>query len=212
MKRRQRGFTLIELLVAVAIFAVIAALAYGGLQSVVNQREDTDAQMQRLRQVQLAFTILARDFSQLEPRPIRDPLGGASLPAFSGGPQNLPLVEFTRGGWMNPLAEVRSTEERVAYELDKDDLVRISWPELDRTAQTQPLKQTLLTKVTAFKVEYLDANNVYQAQWPPLNTTQSQYLNKVPPVVKITVTLKDWGTIDRLFEVATPPLNATTSQ
>jgi general secretion pathway protein J len=33
---RVRGFTLLELLIAVAVFAVVSALAYGGLQAVLS--------------------------------------------------------------------------------------------------------------------------------------------------------------------------------
>ncbi|MGH8401628.1 MAG: type II secretion system minor pseudopilin GspJ [Gammaproteobacteria bacterium] len=136
--RRSNGFTLIELLVAIAIFAIIAAIAYGGLDSVIHQREQTAAAMQQVRAVQLAVTIMDRDFSQLEPRTIRDALQGTPLPAFIGNPQNLPQVEFTHGGWSNPLAEVRSTQQRVAYELDDGKLLRLSWTELDRATQAEP--------------------------------------------------------------------------
>lgn len=199
--RRSGGFTLIELLVAIAIFAIIAALAYGGLDSVVNQRRKTAAAMQQLRTMQLAITIMERDFDQLVPRTIRDSLQGMPLPAIMGNPQNLPQVEFTRGGWSNPLAEVRSTQQRVAYELDNGNLLRLSWTELDRVDQTQPLKQTLLTDVTAFSLRYMDGNGQWQEQWPPLNTSANLYLARLPRAVEIKLTLKDRGEFTRLIEV-----------
>ncbi len=203
MKYRTQGFTLIELLVAVAIFAVIAALAYGGLDSVIRQREQTSSVMNRLRIVQQAFAIMARDFSQLEPRPVRDPLGETPLAAFLSTPQNLPPVSFTRGGWSNPLADVRSTEERIAYQLDDDKLVRLSWPELDNPAQAPPTKQELLTEVSAFDLQFMDSSGQWQTQWPPLNADTNNYLAQVPQAVEISVTLKDWGRITRIIEVAT---------
>ncbi|HVA54439.1 MAG TPA: type II secretion system minor pseudopilin GspJ [Gammaproteobacteria bacterium] len=202
MKYRDHGFTLIELLVAIAIFAIIAVLAYGGLDSVIRQREQTATVMNRLRIVQQAFAIMARDFGQLEPRPVRDPLGETPLAAFLSTPQNLPPVAFTRGGWSNPLADVRSTEERVAYELDDDKLVRLSWPELDDPPQAPPTKQGLLTQVSAFDLRFMDSNDQWQAQWPPLNADANAYLRKVPRAVEISVTLKDWGRITRIIEVA----------
>lgn len=202
MRSQLRGFTLIELLVAVAIFAVVAVLAYGGLDSVIRQREHTAGVMNRLRVVQQAFALMARDFGQLEPRPVRDPLGGTSLAAFLSTPQNLPPVVFTRGGWSNPLADVRSTEERIAYQLDSGKLVRLAWPELDNPPQTLPTKQTLLTGVSAFDLRFLDNSGQWQTQWPPLNADANTYLAQVPQAVEVSVTLKDWGAITRIIEVA----------
>ncbi|HET7922782.1 MAG TPA: type II secretion system minor pseudopilin GspJ [Gammaproteobacteria bacterium] len=200
-RRSSRGFTLIELLVAIAIFAVIAALAYGGLDGVVRQREQTTAAMQQLRSVQLAVSIMARDFSQLVPRSIRGALQGTPLSAFSGAPQNLPQVEFTRGGWSNPLAEVRSTQQRVAYQLDNGTLLRLSWTELDRASQNPPLKQELLTGVTTLSFRYMDGNGQWQEQWPPLNSNPNQYLTRLPRAVEIKLNLKDLGELTRMIEV-----------
>ncbi len=205
MRQRVRGFTLVELLVAVAIFAVIAALAYGGLDSVIRQRERTTTVMNRLREVQMAFAILARDFGQLEPRPVRDPLGPTPLAALISTPQNTPPVTFTRGGWSNPLADVRSTQERVAYELDNNKLVRLSWPELDNPTQSLPTKQDLLTDVSEFDLSFMGNSNQWQTQWPPLNADASAYLAQLPRAVEITVTLKDLGRITRIIEVAVQP-------
>ncbi|MGH8283554.1 MAG: type II secretion system minor pseudopilin GspJ [Gammaproteobacteria bacterium] len=204
MKPNTRGFTLIELLVAVAIFAVIAALAYGGLDSVIHQREQTATVMNRLRVVQQTMNIMTRDFSQLEPRTVRDPLGGTPLAAFISTPQNLPPVTFTRGGWSNPLADVRSTEERVAYQLDNGKLERLSWPELDAVPQTQPTKQILLTDVAGLDLSFMDAGGQWQQQWPPLNALANAYLAQLPRAVKVTITLKDLGRITRIIEVASP--------
>lgn len=204
MSLREPGFTLIEILVAMVIVAIIGVLAYGGLHGLIHEREQTTVQMQRLRLMQQAFTIMTRDFSQLEPRPIRDPLGGTPLAAFISTPQNQPPLVFTRGGWSNPLADVRSTEERVGYQLDNDQLVRLSWPELDVPAQTDPVKQVLLTNVTQFDLRFMDNNDAWQTQWPPLNVNSTLYLTQLPKAVEIDVTLKDLGRITRIIEVATP--------
>lgn len=204
MKQRAGGFTLIEILVAMVIVAVIGVLAYGGLHGLIREREQTAASMDRLRLVQQAFAIMTRDFSQLEPRPVRDPLGGTPLAAFISTPQNQPPLVFTRGGWGNPLADVRSTEERVAYQLDNDQLLRLSWPELDVPAQTQPVKQVLLANVTQFDLRFMDSTGEWQTQWPPLNANSAAYLAQLPRAVEIDVTLKDLGRITRIVQVASP--------
>lgn len=203
-RRCASGFTLIEILVAMVIVAVIGVLAYGGLHGLINERERIAASMQRLQHVQQAFAIMTRDFSQLEPRPVRDPLGGTPLAAIISTPQSQPPLIFTRGGWSNPLADVRSTEERVAYQLDDKKLERLSWPELDVPAQSEPVKQVLLTDVSAFDVLFMDDTGKWQTQWPPLNVPTATYLSKLPRAVEVRVTLKDMGRITRIVEVATP--------
>lgn len=219
MKRRTTGFTLIELLVALVIFAIMAAIAYGGLDGVIQQRSRNAEAMKRLRQVQLAMDIMSRDFGQLAPRPVRDGLGSAQPPLVAG-PQNVPPISFTRGGWSNPLGTARSTQERVAYSLEDGKLMRSFWPELDGSISGDPVKQELLADVSAIKIAYADASLNYQDVWPPtaqastaatpgtVTTANTQpavtVSGQLPMAVSITVTLKDWGDVTRIVEVATP--------
>lgn len=208
--KHARGFTLIELLVALSITALIMAIAYGGLGALSKQADSSRATMLRLRQVQLAMDIMGRDFAQLEPRPVRDGLGSEISPALLAGPSNVPPIQFTRGGWGNPLGTLRSTEERVAYSLDDDKLVRSWWPELDGQAQVLPAKEVLLADVTSIKFQYMDqSSKSFQDVWPPtqtsgpVNATQTAQIDATLPIaVSITVTLKDLGTITRIVEVA----------
>lgn len=206
MRRHDSGFTLIELLVAVAIFAIMASIAYGGLDGVIKQRTRNGESMKRLRQVQLAIDIMSRDFEQLAPRPVRDGLGGNLAPLLAS-PQDVPPISFTRGGWSNPLGVTRSTQERVAYSLEDGKLMRSFWPELDGSISGDPVKQELLPDVTSVHIQYADASQNYQDVWPPLPNGQTQTPTPIataplPTAVSITLTLKDWGDITRIVEVA----------
>ena len=58
---RMQGFTLLELLIAVAIFALIGAMAYGGLQQVLVQQQRTGQQSQRLSDLQKSYLIMQRN-------------------------------------------------------------------------------------------------------------------------------------------------------
>jgi len=201
MNRRNQGFTLIELLVAIAIFAVFAVTIYGGLDAMVRQREQDKVFAQRFSRIQEAVAIMTRDFEQMVPRPVRDQLGGMHC-ALSAGANNVPPIEFTRGGWMNPLGLIRSNQQRVAYALEDGGLVRYSWPELDRAVQTQPQKQILLTDVTSIAVQYMDTTDAFQDQWPPINTRLAP--DQLPHAVALKLVLKDWGVVSRIVEVAAP--------
>ncbi|HEX4301021.1 MAG TPA: type II secretion system minor pseudopilin GspJ [Gammaproteobacteria bacterium] len=221
---RSRGFTLIELLVALSITAILMVIAYGGLGALSKQADHSRDSLKRLRQVQLAMDIMSRDFEQLEPRPVRDGLGG-TVPALLAGPDNIPPIQFTRGGWTNPLGTVRSTEERVAYSLEDGKLMRSWWPELDGQAQIVPSKEPLLDQVSSIKIQYMDpVSRSFQDVWPENQTTTgapppSTGINPshnppgangsansvdsaLPVAVSIVITLKDLGDITRIVEVA----------
>src|SRR5690606_4493493 len=101
--RRQTGFTLLELLIAAAVFAIMATLAYGGLDALINQRQAAGDSLERLGAVQRGMNLLLRDTAQIVNRPIRGPYRGDPLPALRGGDGFEYALAFTRGGWRNPL-------------------------------------------------------------------------------------------------------------
>ncbi len=210
MRQRALGFTLIELLVALSITAIIMVIAYGGLGALSKQADHSRDSLKRLRQVQLAMDIMSRDFAQLEPRPVRDGLGG-TVPALLAGPDNIPPIQFTRGGWTNPLGTVRSTEERVAYSLEDGKLMRSWWPELDGQAQIIPSKEPLLDNVSSIKIQYMDpVSKSFQDVWPETQLAPGPITSKVavaaesalPVAVNVVITLKDLGDITRIVEVS----------
>ena len=109
---RARGFSLIELLVALAVFAALAAAAYGGLAQIAATRGALAKQQDRFAQIVRAVSVLERDLRQAISRPVRGNGSGEWLPALEGAGDR---IELTRVGFANPLAEPRSNLERVAY-------------------------------------------------------------------------------------------------
>ena len=196
------GFTLLELLVAVAIFAVLSAMAYGGLRNVIDNSQQTEAAMQRLQQVQLAMLKISRDLTQLSPRNIRDEYGNTSNYIVTDQSGDV-FIEFTRGGRRNPAEMLRSHLQRVAYKLEENTLSRLHWPHLDRTQEMQPYESVLLEDVESASVRFLDKDNEWHDEWPPLNATgQLDGNTAVLSAIEFTVTLQDWGELVRLFMVS----------
>lgn len=163
MRGRQQGFTLMEILVAMAIFAVVGSISAALMSQVLANDERMGQRSQRLGEVQRAMSVLKRDLMQITDRPVRDMLGD-SLPAVEIGSDG--LIEFSRLGWRNPLRSHRAEVQRVAYRMHEGDLQRTYWNVLDRSQDTEPLRQRLLTEVQGVEFLALDANGEEHSFWP----------------------------------------------
>lgn len=194
------GFTLIELLVALAIFAVMATLAFGGLGEAVTQSERLDAQQRRWHGVQRAVRLMENDFAQLRARPVRGILGQDHEPAVQA--LDAGDLSFTRGGWLNPGLLPRAELQRVRYRLIDGRLLREYWPVLDRIGATPAAGEVLLAEVEAFRVEFLPYSATAQAAWMDFWPPPGEFsVATLPAGVRITVVMPGIGTISRLIEV-----------
>jgi general secretion pathway protein J len=204
---KTRGFTLVELMVAILILAIMATMAYGAIQNAVNHRDVLAQNEKRLLEVQSAMRVMAQDFAQLAPRPVRQPVGDGWLPALIGQQNGSPLVQFTRGGWANPAGIQRPGLQRVAYIFENNALRREHWPVLDATLATGTIKRELVTQGRAFRIRYMDAGRQWREQWPvpgvpAPGALPGEDLSR-PVAVEVTLELDDWGTVMRIFEVPT---------
>ena len=199
---RERAFTLIEVLVAMAIFALLAAMAYGALNQTLLSAEILNDRMDRLQALQRTMRMLSDDLQQLAPRPVRDELGDNLRPALDTGFQSGFAIELTRAGWSNPIVLPRSTLQRAAYRLEDDELIRYQWFTLDRTISNEPVAVTLLDRVEGLQFRFFQENGEFTDQWPPLNRQGPQSARLRPRAVEVTLLLEDEGEITRLIEVA----------
>ena len=196
------GFTLLELLVAVAVFAILSAMAYGGLRNVIDNSQQTEKSMKRLQQVQLAMLNISRDFTQLSLRSIRDEYGNSKNYILSGEGDDI-FIEFTRGGRRNPADLLRSHLQRVAYKLEENTLSRLHWPHLDRTQEMEAYESVLLEDVENASIRFLDSNNEWHNEWPPLDATAPPGGNAITLfAIEFSMELQDWGELIRLFKVS----------
>jgi general secretion pathway protein J len=205
----QEGFTLLELIVVIGIFAIMAAMAYGGLKSVLDMRSGLEAKLGRTEEFQRAYQRLRMDFANAAPRSIRDNDGQSQPPFLWDG--YFKRVEFTRGGWANPLALPRATLERVAYFLDDKQsdnrkLVRRSWRVLDRAPQTEPIDLPLIEHIDEAVWRFMDKNRDWQEAWPPEGTSRfssagSAAQTEVPLAVELRLRTRDWNELRLVFQL-----------
>lgn len=196
--KRQGGLTLIEVIVAVAIFAFVAAMAYGGLFSALGSADTAKTQGDRLGRVQKAFTIMESDFSQALDRPVRDAYGGVEAAFLT----DIDGVSFTRGGRGNPLNRQRTSMARISYRMEDDKLIRRATYILDPMQEPEYQDSEILDGVSSMRLRLMPPgpDSEWVSDWPPL--APGGQPPALPRGVEVVLTLEDWGEIRRVFALA----------
>ncbi|MCK9193406.1 MAG: type II secretion system minor pseudopilin GspJ [Nevskia sp.] len=213
--RREQGFTLLELIVVIGIFGIFAAMAYGGLDTVLKARVRIEQSLTRTEDYDRAYLRMRADFQNSSSRAVRNDFGEAQA-AFTFDTYTH-RVEFTRNGWQNLLGLPRSNFERVSYFLDDTQadgtrggsrspdkhLVRRSWLVLDRAPRTEPIDLTLLDHVQELNWRFLGTGTAWQDTWPGSSGGVSgQNPDQPPPrAIEIKLRTQDWGDLRLVFRV-----------
>ncbi|ABI57728.1 type II secretion system minor pseudopilin GspJ [Alkalilimnicola ehrlichii MLHE-1] len=199
---RSRGFTLLELLVAMAVFSLLAAMAYGGLTSVLDARAHTDRAAERLDEMQLAFAMLQRDLHQVVDRPRRDAYGDRRPGLMLDDLRLPPRLELVSAGARS--RGVRSELRRVGWELEDGVLYRLLWPTVDGGMDEPQSRVPMLGEVAGNTVEVLafvfhyhglDGERTTSRAWPPPEQPNAD----LPLAVEIELEAEHTGAVTRLF-------------
>lgn len=201
-----QGFTLLELLVALAVFAVLSTMAYGGLRSVLQTQRQTEEAATKLHKIQQAIFYLEKDLLQLVARPIRDEFGTV-IEALKGDEFGEYRLQLTHTGRANPNWVARSFLQRVAYAMPEDEekkLYRYSWPVLDRT-ENEPRKVLLLDNVEELLIQYFNDQDSASTSWPNALNQATSNPALLPHAIEIILNLTDYGQFRRLIVLPKGP-------
>ena len=178
-------------MLALAIFGVIAVLAYRGTSALTDGEARLSSEAQRWRALEALFTRFEADIRQAVPRSVRT--GAAREPAWLGTVAgNQSALVFTRAGSEFSL-EPAPAGQRVGYRLRDGTIELAYWRELDHAADAQPVVYPLVTDVAGFQLEYLTRDSAWRDRWPLLAEAD------VPRAVRLSLTLVDGARIDRWF-------------
>jgi general secretion pathway protein J len=189
--RNHDGFTLLEILIALFIFTIVSIIMMTALHTVLTSQSATEKKSIRLTELETALILMSRDLEQTVNRPVITSKDSSDL--FIGTEDS---VTFTHAGLANPMGALqRSTLQRTEYRLNKNRLIRLTWPVLDQTSKTQPDQRILLTNVNHLRFEYLDDKGHFQNKWIPSNNTDAF----LPKAIRVTLSMDDLGNLTQLY-------------
>lgn len=186
-----RGFTLIELLTALLILSLLALMSYLGLGAVLDAREHVRQESDKWRSVASFFARFEHDVYLAAPRPVRAATGTA--PAWRGQTDATlgPRLEFSRFA----TAEGVDAARRLAFRLNKEQEIELwLWPGLDVAPGALPARYSVLSGVTRFDLQYLNADLGWVDVWPA-----SVRDPPIPRAVRLRIVLASGEEIVRVF-------------
>ncbi len=190
-----------------AITAVIGAMAYSGLNGVIQGTTASRAEAERMYQLDRAMTLIARDVRQFVERPIRDEFG-LWEPAIMGGQAAEYPLSLTRTGWANTNGMARSQLQRVRYLVEEGTLWRENWLVLDRSVDSEPQRQKLVAGVDALELEFLadvqglNPEQLLREGWVDnWNARETASLTQQPLAIAVLLELQGSGIVRRVYEL-----------
>ena len=188
---RLGGFTLIELLAALLILSALALMSYRGLGAVLDAREHVTRETDKWRRVASFFARFERDVQLAAPRPVRTISGTAAAWLGRSDATQDPLLAFSRFASSGGV----DTPRRVAYGLnEKQEIELWLWPGLDVAPDALPARYPVLSGVTKFEIQYLNADLAWVGAW-----ATSLRDAAIPRAVRLRIVLASGEEIVRVF-------------
>lgn len=194
--KASRGFTLVELLVAVTVFAVVAMLAWRGLDAIVRARRVLDGQASDLAMLQRAMARFEQDLDAALPRPRRNPRG-ALEPALAGTPEGLDASAWLSAPGATGAAP---SPQRVSWACTGGELRRTHWASPDHAETASGRERTMLEKLSHCRLRYLAGDGLAADRWPPPGLAP----DALPRGIELSFAFQGHGEFRRVVELVQP--------
>lgn len=201
LPRRPQGFTLLELMVSVAIFAVVAAMAYTGLAQIARSSAAAQDALAGLLEQRRWMAQLDSDLEQVVARVSRGPYGETEAALIGEGSR----VLFASRRLLADPGGLSAGLARISLERRGDTLVRSVRQRLDPGPLNERDEQVLVRGIRRFELRYLDARLEPQNQWPRIADPR---LDGLPRAIEMLIEVDGVGVLRRVFELPETPVNA----
>lgn len=194
IRTHRSGFTLLELLVALAVFSILAVMAYSGLAQIVRSRESVESAIDSQIATRRWMSQLEADFEQVVAAPVRGPYGEIE-PAVRGSNSE---VWLSVQQWQSPGGALRRQLTRIGISRAGLELRRSQRLQLDPGPLNEVGTRVLADDVSGFELRYLDRRLEPQNQWPPLGSNR---VDELPRAIEVRIETRSMGALRRVFEL-----------
>jgi len=180
---------------ALGLFALMSAMAFGGVSNVIKSRDILAAEAEKWKDLSAFFGRLESDLRSAAPRPVREELGGVWPPLLGAGVlrrgEEAPDISLTRleSGLESGASSVM---KRVGYRLRDGKIEYLIWAALDQPPRSGPKAYTVLEGVNRLGIRYLDDTLQWREEWGA---------SSLPRGVEVSVTMNTGETVQRLIAI-----------
>jgi len=172
-----KGFTIIEVLVSLVILAAIAVISSNILQSAIDTEQKSTSQLNSIKELNLASSILRRDIRQIINVPSRDFFGESENGTFISNNNSNKFSFNTR---ISSLSNEISPIKKVDYVYEDNMLIRRQFYSSNPYNADDFNEYVLLKDISEMEMSFLYGNRWYRL-WP-IDVISSR---KIPKLIRL---------------------------
>jgi len=198
---RKRGLTLVEVLVAIAIFAIVAVVVFGGFNQTMINKRVVEEEADRTHVIRVSLERMVRELSmayvsvQVNINPSLQTMNTCFIGGRGGRGHRIDFTSFSHRRLYRDAHESDQNELSYFVTTDPEDssklvLARREQNRIDDDPQTGGTVQVMVRDVVEFDAEYLDPlSGEWIEEWDTRDLTHQP--NRLPIQVKLSLTVRD---------------------